>query len=81
MVTLEDIVRFTTGSKSVAHSMLGTGRIEFIHKDNIQGRRLVADTCTRSLIFPMNKRYVCSSETFIQIITEDVFMNVGFGKV
>ena len=61
--------------------MLVTGRIEFIHKDNIQGRRLVADTCTRSLIFPMNKQYVCSSETFIQNITEDVFMNVGFGEV
>ena len=58
MVTLEDIVRFTTGSKSAAHSMLGTGRTEFIHKDNIQGRRLVADTCTRSLIFPVNDIYL-----------------------
>ena len=81
MVTLEDFVRFTTGSKFVTHSMLETGIIEFIHKDNIQGRRLVADTCTRSLIFPVNERYVCSSETFIKNITEDIFMNVGFGKV
>ena len=55
MVTLEDIVRFTTGSKFVTHSMLETGTIEFIDKDNIQGRRLVANTCTRSLIFPVNK--------------------------
>ena len=80
MVTLKDIVRFTTGSKFVTHSMLATGTIEFIHKDNIQGRRQVASTCTRSLIFPVNERYVCSSETFIKNITEDIFMNVGFGK-
>ena len=81
MVTLEDIVIFTTSSRFVTHSMLETGTIEFIHKDNIQGRRLVANTRTRSLIFPVNKRYVCSSETFIKNITEDIFMNVGFGKV
>ena len=81
MVTLEDIVRFTTGSKFVTHSMLETGTIEFIHKYNIQGRRLVAYTCTRSLIFPVNERYVCSSETFIKNITEDLFMIISFGKV
>ena len=81
MATLEDTVRFTTGSKSVTHSMLETGTIEFIHKDNIQGRLLVAGTCTRLLIFPVNDRYVCSSETFIKNIIEDIFMNVGFGKV
>ena len=81
MVTLEDIIRLTTSSKFVIHSMLEAGSIEFIHKDNIQGRRLVADTCTRSLVFPVNERYVCSSETFIKNITEDIFMNIGFGKV
>ena len=81
MVTLEDIVRFTTGSKFVTHSMLETGTTEFIHKNNIQGKCLFADTCTRSLIFPINERYVCSSETFIKNITEDIFMNVGFGRV
>ena len=81
MLTLEDIVTFTSGSKFVTHSMLETGTTEFIHKDNIQGKRLVADTCTRSITFQVNERYVCSSETFIKSITEDIFMNVGFGKV
>ena len=71
MVTLEDIVSFATGSKFETDSVLEIGTIEFIHKDNIQGRRLVADNCTRSLIFPVNERYVCSSETFIKNITED----------
>ena len=47
----------------------------------MQGRRLVADTFTRSLIFPVNEQYVCPTETFIKNITEDIFMNDGFGKV
>ena len=51
IVMLEDTVRFTTSSKFVTHSMLETDKIKLIHKDHIQGRRLVADTCTRSLIF------------------------------
>ena len=35
MVTLEDIVRLTTVSKFVIHSMLETGTIEFIHKEGV----------------------------------------------
>ena len=52
---MEDIVRFITGSKITTHLMLETRASQFIHKDNIQGRRLVADTCTRSIIFPVNE--------------------------
>ena len=51
MVKLEDNVKFTTGSKFMTHSMREVGTTEFNHKDNIQGRRLVAETSTRSLIF------------------------------
>ena len=69
-LTVEDIVRSTTGSKSVTHPILETGTNEFIHKDNMPGRRLVADSSTSSLIFPRNGRYVCSSETFVKNTTE-----------
>ena len=81
IVMLEDTVRFPTSSKFVTHSMLETDTIKLIHKDYIQGRRLVADSCTRSLILPVNGRYVCSSETVIKNITEHIFINVGFSKV
>ena len=50
----------------MTHSTLETGTIESIHKDNIQGRSLVAGTCTRSLIFPVNERSACSGKTFIK---------------
>ena len=62
----------------MTHSVLETGTFEFIHKDNIQGRCLVPGTFTRSVTFPLNDQYVCSSGTIIKHITEDIFMNVDF---
>ena len=77
-MALGNVSRFTTGSKFVMHSLLETGTFEFIHKDNIQGRHLVADNPVRSLIFPVNERCVSSSETFIKNITEDMSVLVRF---
>lgn len=62
----------------MTHSVLETGTFEFINKDNIRGRRLVPETFTRSVTSPLNEQYVCSSETFIKIDTEDIFVNVDF---
>ena len=79
-ISLNDVVRFCTGSKFVMPAMKKQGIIAFTHPDEFcQGKRIVAYTCTYKLVFPVTERYCGSSEDFCKNFCDDIASAPGFG--
>ena len=79
-ISINDVVRFLTGSKYVLPSMKGQGVVKFYHPNDAEyGQRVTVRTCTYEIIFPITKRYYGSSNDFVVNFCEDILSAPGFG--